>query len=69
MSMGANRRFRFAEYWFVNVDFRPREPLCGAGLTFFVSLLASEISFVSLDRSPNKNSDDDGPFVALHKAA
>ena len=43
--------------------------MCGLGLTFFINLLASEISFVSLDRSPNKNSDDDGTVVALHKAA
>ena len=54
---------------FVNVDFRQRELLCDTGLTFFVNLLASEISFVSLDKSPNKNSDDDWTVVALHKAA
>ena len=51
------------------MDFRPHELLCDAGLTFFVNLLASEISFVGLDKTPNKNSDDDGTVVALHKAA
>ena len=32
-------------------------------------LLVSEISFVSLDKLPNKHSDDDGTVVALHKVA